>query len=160
MDGRRLIGCVGISYTEYPAHSISGWRDLKFGLNGALSLFSLAWLCLVMSLFYGWPAHASSSGWVQSTHLKAELVSEYRQVQRGQTVTLALHTEHEPHWHSYWLNPGDSGLATSINWQLPPGVRAGAIEWPTPQAIRIPPLVNYGYENQTILLTQVSLPAH
>ncbi len=115
----------------------------------------LPWLCLLWCSL----ASATSSGWVQSTHLKAELVSEYRQLQPGQTVTLALHTQHEPHWHSYWLNPGDSGLATTINWQLPAGVTAGDIQWPTPQAIRIPPLVNYGYENQTILLSQVTLPA-
>lgn len=132
---------------------------MNFGFSRALSLSSLTRLCLVVLFCCAWPAHASSSGWVQSTHLKAELVSEYWQVQPGQTVTLALHTEHEPHWHSYWLNPGDSGLATSINWQLPTGVNAGAIQWPTPQAIRIPPLVNYGYENQTILLTQITLPA-
>ena len=117
------------------------------------------WLSASLCLFWCATTFAASSGWVQSTHLKAELVSEYRQLQPGQTVTLALHTQHEPHWHSYWLNPGDSGLATSINWQLPPGVTAGPIEWPTPQAIRIPPLVNYGYENQTVLLTQLTLPA-
>ena len=104
-------------------------------------------------------AYAASSGWLQSTHLKAELVSEYSQLQPGQTVTLALHTEHEPHWHTYWLNPGDSGLATSIDWQLPDGVTAGPIQWPTPKAIRIPPLVNYGYEKQAVLLTQLTLPA-
>lgn len=104
-------------------------------------------------------ASAASSGWVQSTHLKAELVSEYRQLQPGQTVSLALHTEHEPHWHTYWLNPGDSGLATSIDWQLSDGVTAGPIQWPTPKAISIPPLVNYGYEHQISLLTQITLPA-
>ena len=76
------------------------------------------WLLPLLSLFFCSVVVAASSGWVQSTHLKAELVSEYRQLQPGQTVTLALHTEHEPHWHTYWINPGDSGLATSIDWQL------------------------------------------
>ncbi|WP_240652727.1 protein-disulfide reductase DsbD family protein [Rheinheimera riviphila] len=115
----------------------------------------LPWLCLLWCSV----AAASSSGWVQSTHLKAELVSEYRQLQPGQTVTLALNTQHEPHWHSYWLNPGDSGLATTINWQLPEGVSAGAIQWPTPKLIKVPPLVNYGYEDQSILLTDLQIPA-
>jgi thiol:disulfide interchange protein DsbD len=110
-------------------------------------------------LFLGSSVQAASSGWVQSSHLKAELVSQYQQVQPGQQLTLALHTQHDPHWHSYWLNPGDSGLATSISWQLPQGVVAGNIEWPTPKAIRVPPLVNYGYENQSILLVQLQIPA-
>lgn len=133
----------------------------KFGLSTKLALFAnfrwtqlLPWLCL---LWYP-AAYAASTGWVQSTHLKAELVSEYRQLQPGQTVTLALNTQHEPHWHSYWLNPGDSGLATTINWQLPAGVSAGAIQWPTPKVIKVAPLVNYGYEDQSILLTDFRIP--
>jgi len=116
-----------------------------------------AWLWLMLAVVCSPAVIAASSGWVQSTHLQAELVSEYRQLQPGQTVTLALHTEHEPHWHSYWLNPGDSGLATRIDWQLPSGVTVSPIQWPTPKAIRVPPLMNYGYENQTLLLVQLTL---
>lgn len=134
----------------------------KLGLSTKLALFAhFRWIRLLPWLYLLWcsAAYAASSGWVQSTHLKAELVSEYRQLQPGQTVTLALHTAHEPHWHSYWLNPGDSGLATTINWQLPAGVSAGAIQWPTPKVIKVPPLVNYGYEDQSILLTDIQIPA-
>lgn len=114
------------------------------------------WFLLLLPVL---SAQAASSGWVKSSHLEAELVSEYQQVQAGQQLTLALHTQHEPHWHSYWLNPGDSGLATSIRWRLPEGVVAGDIQWPTPQAIRVPPLVNYGYEDQVVLLIDLYIPA-
>ncbi|WP_337881148.1 protein-disulfide reductase DsbD domain-containing protein [Rheinheimera sp.] len=100
---------------------------------------------------------AQSSGWVQATELKAELVSDYQQVKPGQQLTLALHFIPTEHWHTYWLNPGDSGLATRIEWTLPAGVTAGPIQWPVPQAIRVPPLVNYGFEGPTLLLTQLQL---
>ncbi|WP_337842517.1 protein-disulfide reductase DsbD domain-containing protein [Rheinheimera sp.] len=100
---------------------------------------------------------AQSSGWVQATELKAELVSDYQQVKPGQQLTLALHFIPTEHWHTYWLNPGDSGLATRIEWTLPAGVTAGPIQWPAPQAIRVPPLVNYGFEGPTLLLTQLQL---
>lgn len=111
----------------------------------------LLWCC-------SFAAGAVSSGWQQPNHLKAELVSEYQQLVPGQTFQLALHIIHEEHWHTYWKNPGDSGLATAIRWHLPEGVTAGDILWPVPQAISIPPLVNYGYEGTIVLLTDIQLP--
>ena len=102
---------------------------------------------------------AHSSGWQQAKHLKAELVSEYQQVMPGQQLWLALHFIPDEHWHTYWQNPGDSGLATSISWQLPDGVTVGDIQWPTPQAFSIPPLMNYGFEGPTVLLSQLTVPA-
>ncbi|MFN3901898.1 MAG: protein-disulfide reductase DsbD family protein, partial [Alishewanella aestuarii] len=102
---------------------------------------------------------AYSSGWQQAKHLKAELVSEYQQVMPGQQLWLALHFIPDEHWHTYWQNPGDSGLATSISWQLPDGVTVGDIQWPTPQAFSIPPLMNYGFEGPTVLLSQLTVPA-
>lgn len=100
---------------------------------------------------------ASTTGWQDAKHLRAELVSEYQQVSPGQTLTLALHFIPEPHWHTYWQNPGDSGLATSLDWQLPAGVSAGDIQWPTPQAFVIAPLVNYGFDGDTVLLVDVQI---
>ena len=120
--------------------------------NLMLLLFSL-----LLSACFSGPAHAVSSGWQSASHLKAELVSQYRQVTPGQRVQLALHFVPDEHWHTYWQNPGDSGLATSLSWQLPKGVTAGAIQWPTPSAIALPPLMNYGFEGQTILLSELSI---
>ncbi|SNY59700.1 thiol:disulfide interchange protein DsbD [Arsukibacterium tuosuense] len=116
-------------------------------------------LLLLSSLLAGFAVQASSSGWQQAKHIKAELVSEYRTVAAGQQFAVLLHFEPDPGWHTYWQNPGDSGLATSISWQLPAGVQTGNISWPTPQSFLIPPLVNYGYAGQTLLLTELTVPA-
>ena len=103
------------------------------------------------------PLWAATTGWQTAKHLQAELVSEYQQVQPGQTLQLALHFVPDEHWHTYWQNPGDSGLPTQLSWTLPEGVSAGAIKWPTPQAIAVPPLMNYGFEGQTILLSDLTV---
>ncbi len=79
---------------------------------------------------------AQTSGWVKASHLKAELVSDHQDVRPGQSLKLALHFIPDDHWHTYWQNPGDSGLATSIEWDLPDGVEAGAIQWPAPWLFR------------------------
>ncbi|MBV2130958.1 protein-disulfide reductase DsbD family protein [Arsukibacterium indicum] len=115
-------------------------------------------LLLLSTLVLSFAVNASSSGWQQAKHIRAELLSEYGTVTPGQQFAILLHFQPDPGWHTYWQNPGDSGLPTSINWQLPQGVQAGAIQWPTPQAFVIPPLVNYGFAGQTLLLTDVTIP--
>ncbi len=69
----------------------------------------------------------------------------------GKQVWLGLELKHQPEWHTYWKNAGDSGLPTVLDWQLPNGISAGAIAWPTPKKITIGTLANYGYENTVLL---------
>jgi thiol:disulfide interchange protein len=120
-----------------------------------LRLFFSAVLLLLATGF----VQAQTSGWVRASHLKAELVSDHQDLKPGQRFKLALHFIPDEHWHTYWQNPGDSGLATSIDWILPEGVTAGAIQWPAPMAIAVPPLVNYGFEGPTILVSELTVPA-
>ncbi len=69
----------------------------------------------------------------------------------GKQVWLALQLAHQPDWHTYWKNSGDSGLPTVLEWQLPAGVDPGEIAWPTPKKIPIGTLANYGYEGTVLL---------
>ncbi len=57
-----------------------------------------------------------------------------------------LQLAHQPEWHTYCKNSGDSGLPTSIAWELPEGVSAGEIAWPLPKKFPRGNLANYGYE--------------
>jgi thiol:disulfide interchange protein DsbD len=72
---------------------------------------------------------------------------------------LGLSLQHAPHWHTYWQNPGDSGMATTLAWTLPAGASAGEIEWPVPGRLPIGPLLNYGYEGTLLLPVPLSLAA-
>lgn len=124
-----------------------------------MTLFWRLFFSILFVLFSTGSAQAHSSGWVKASHLKAELVSDHQDLRPGQRFKLALHFIPDEHWHTYWQNPGDSGLATNIDWTLPDGVEAGAIQWPAPMAISVPPLVNYGFEGPTILVSELSIPA-
>jgi thiol:disulfide interchange protein/DsbC/DsbD-like thiol-disulfide interchange protein len=75
----------------------------------------------------------------------------------GKTVWVGLQITHKPEWHTYWKNPGDSGLPTTLVWTLPPGVTAGEIAWPTPKKIPIGTLANYGYEGTVLLPVQLTI---
>ena len=69
----------------------------------------------------------------------------------GKTVWLGLQLSHQPQWHTYWKNSGDSGLPTTLAWTLPQGLSAGEIAWPLPYKLRIATLANYGYEGTVLL---------
>ncbi|BDR07063.1 thioredoxin family protein [Comamonas thiooxydans] len=89
---------------------------------------------------------------MQTPRVRAELVAQAPEgIAAGQSFWLGLKLAHEPDWHTYWKNAGDSGLPTELQWQLPSGLSAGSIDWPTPHALRVGPLVNYGYENTVLL---------
>ena len=91
--------------------------------------------------------------------VKARLISSQQQAEPGQTLRIGLQQLIIPHWHTYWLNPGDSGNATTIDWQLPAGASAGDILWPTPGRTIVGPITNYSYSDEVTLLTDIRLPA-
>ena len=78
-------------------------------------------------------------------------------VQPGKPVWVGLQIAHQPDWHTYWKNAGDSGLPTMLDWQLPTGITAGSIAWPTPKKISIGTLANYGYEGTVLLPVPLSV---
>jgi thiol:disulfide interchange protein len=73
------------------------------------------------------------------------------------TVWVGLQLVHQPKWHTYWKNSGDSGLPTQLTWTLPVGVMAGDIAWPAPQKIKIGSLTNFGYEGTVLLAVPLTI---
>ena len=95
---------------------------------------------------------------VTTPYVRAELIAHAPQgVAPGQPLWLGLHITHQPEWHTYWKNPGDSGLPTTLDWQLPAGLDAGEIAWPLPRKIPIGTLANYGYEGTVLLPVPVTV---
>ena len=89
----------------------------------------------------------------------ASLIPERAGIAPGGTLTVALNEAIREHWHTYWVNPGDSGAPTTITWHLPPGWTAGEIQWPYPKRLPVGPLMNFGYEDQVALLSDLKAPA-
>ena len=96
---------------------------------------------------------------VRTPNVEAEIVAERTALVPGQSATVALRLKIRDRWHTYWQNPGDSGLPTSIAWKLPAGIAAGPIQWPTPKALPAGPLINYGYEGEVFHLVDLTVPA-
>jgi thiol:disulfide interchange protein DsbD len=88
---------------------------------------------------------------VVTEHSRAELILSADRARPGETLWAALKLELDPGWHTYWRNPGDSGLPGAITWTLPEGVSAGEIVWPVPERIPYGPLMNFGFKDKVLL---------
>src|SRR5688572_31390115 len=75
-------------------------------LRPRLFLFAIALLCLSAILRAGEPPH-----------VKVSLIPEVRTVAPGTPFSVAVHLKMDPRWHTYWINPGDSGAPTEIKWR-------------------------------------------
>ena len=121
--------------------------------------FSKQLTFLVISLLV-WVTSAATPIVVQAQarrvdSVQVELVASQTAAVAGQDFEAGLLIRHDPHWHTYWRNPGDSGLPTRLELQLPAGWKAGEILWPAPARVLIGPLANYGYEGDVVLPVSV-----
>lgn len=94
---------------------------------------------------------------LQAAHTQARLLLANDTAQPGSTVLAGIELRMEPDWHTYWKNPGDSGSATEVQWQLPAGVKAGALQWPTPLKMPESGLTTYVYEGRIVLLVPLTI---
>lgn len=104
-------------------------------------------------------ATAAAAAVVHDGNVTAELISEQETIRPGEPFTVGLALRPSPEWHTYWQNPGDSGLPTRVTWKLPAGFVAGPLEWPHPVRLGQSPYVTYGYEGNALLLTTIEAPS-
>ncbi|NOT40280.1 MAG: thiol:disulfide interchange protein, partial [Alphaproteobacteria bacterium] len=91
--------------------------------------------------------------------VEARLISETTGIPAsGGTISIALLERMQPGWHTYWRNPGESGEPTTIAWSLPPGFAAGGITWPHPERIPFGELANYGFPQEVLLRSEITVP--
>ncbi|MBL9186045.1 MAG: thioredoxin family protein [Opitutaceae bacterium] len=115
---------------------------------------------LILIGLSGLPGGAALFGAAAPSHVKAALVAADAGVQPGRPLTVALRLLHDPHWHTYWSNPG-TGLPTTLEWKLPPGWSAGPIQWPAPILLKDKRgnIVGQGYEGELLLPVTLTPPA-
>jgi thiol:disulfide interchange protein len=93
----------------------------------------------------------------RAAHTHVQLLLSADTAKPGDTAWAGVDLKMDAGWHTYWKNPGDSGIATTIKWDLPPGVSAGEIQWPLPEKLPPAEVTTYGYENEVMLLVPLTL---
>ena len=115
-------------------------------------------LFLALALLWAAAAPIAAQTIDRAPKVVARLVAE-GPVAPGGEVWVALEEIIRPDWHTYWINPGDAGNPTTIEWTLPAGWSAGDIQWPRPKRLPVGPLMDYGYEGKLWLLIPLRAPA-
>ena len=95
---------------------------------------------------------------VNQPHVSVSLVSEKPYLVAGQVARFALKLMPQDGWHTYWKNPGDTGIASQLSWRLPANFRASDLDWPVPERIDYQGATNFGYHGETWLFSQLAIP--
>jgi thiol:disulfide interchange protein DsbD len=110
---------------------------------------------LLAALFAGTGRGASGDA---GGNIAVALLSERVAVEPGRPFYVGLQMKMRRGWHTYWKNPGDSGMPLRIAWNLPDGFSAGSIEWPTPERIHESTLMSYGYSREVLIPIEITPP--
>ncbi len=107
----------------------------------------LQFIACLFVLAFALPANAQEG---KSPHITAKLTADVEEIGTGRTL-LKLDYTAAPGWHTYFINPGDTGLAPQFTWNLPDDVSVGTPKWPVPETLPSFGLISYGYTGRTIL---------
>ncbi len=103
------------------------------------------------------PETALGEGVVRDGDPKVEvrLLADRDAVYSGATARVGLLFSLDPGWHVYWRNPGQSGLATLVEWDLE-GAEPGPLQWPAPEVFAESDgsLTTYGYAREVLLFAE------
>lgn len=95
---------------------------------------------------------------VAKPHVTISLVPEFTAVVAGMPQRMALRFQVEPGWHIYWRNPGESGVATTAKWTLPPGFAVDSLEYPTPSRLDVAGVVTHILDGDVVFQTTIRPP--
>lgn len=96
-------------------------------------------------------------------HTRARLVLSHEAARPGDTVTAGVELTMDKGWHTYWFNPGESGLPTEIYWNLPAGFGVGETQWPVPEKFTTPgdkPLTTLTYHDRAVLIVPLTISSN
>jgi len=94
----------------------------------------------------------------QTSAANAKIVIDSFSFEKSRVIPIGILIDLEKDWHIYWRNPGDSGMPTSIDFELPDGVGISEIQWPVPKVFEFDGLASFGYEKQVLLIAELNIP--
>ncbi len=119
--------------------------------------FAIWGSCLLATLFL-LTQPVNAQGIFGQSPAKATLMAQQSSIQPGSTMTVGVLLTPDEGWHTYWINPGESGLPTKITWELPDGFTAGDIQWPTPHTFETGGIIGLGYGGPVLLTVPITAP--
>ncbi len=117
--------------------------------------------CLLLRallLLAAFPLAGAGPAVLRNGPVTVQIVTSVASVRPGMPFEAGVRLTMDPGWHTYWKNPGDAGLATTVEWSLPEGYSAGPLRWPLPRPFREQDFTTYGYEGDVLLVAEITPP--
>lgn len=92
----------------------------------------------------------------RSGQASAEITIQHSSLPAGGETWVALHLVPDKGWHTYWKNPGEMGMTTSINWTLPKGIQISELSFPAPHTFTSSGITSLGYDGEVTLLAKLT----
>ncbi|MCK4659512.1 MAG: thioredoxin family protein [Phycisphaerae bacterium] len=91
--------------------------------------------------------------------VKVSLHPAVTELAPGATFDIGIRFKVPDGAHIYWKNPGDSGLAPTVVWKLPPGFELGQLSFPAPKRHReAADLMTYVLKGEPVLIQSITAP--
>jgi DsbC/DsbD-like thiol-disulfide interchange protein len=103
-----------------------------------------------------WVLALAATARAQAPQVEVTAIPEYPAVRPGTTFRVAVRLRVPDGWHIYWTNPGGGGVASTMAWHLPAGVRGGSTEWPYPETDDAGADVSHVYRGTVVLFSSFS----
>lgn len=91
-----------------------------------------------------------------SGQASAEITIQHSSLPAGGESWIALKLTPEAGWHTYWKNPGEMGMATSISWTLPKGIKISDLQFPAPHTFTSNDINSLGYDQEVTILAKLT----
>ena len=93
----------------------------------------------------------------KTDHAEITIVGNTNIISEPGVIQLGYKFVFTPGWHTYWINPGDSGGPPIFEFNSPSGWDINENVWPGPQKIIYPPLMTFGYVDEVIFPFELNI---
>ncbi|MFP6874393.1 MAG: protein-disulfide reductase DsbD domain-containing protein [Verrucomicrobiales bacterium] len=115
----------------------------------------------ITALFLSGISWTSSSSAQDPVSLK--LVADVAAAKPGTNFRVAVKADIAAGWHIYWSNPGETGLPTHVDWEIPEGWTRSPTQYPIPQRYvqkitETVSLVSHTFEGESYFIAEITMP--
>jgi thiol:disulfide interchange protein/DsbC/DsbD-like thiol-disulfide interchange protein len=122
------------------------------------AIFRIFLTVVAAFLLFAPSVHAQAVDKDNGNRVTVRLLAEKTTLMPGDEIWIGVEQNIAQGWHTYWVNPGDSGAQARFEWSAPDGFEFGDIQWPVPKKLPYGDLMNYGYETSAVFLQKLTVP--
>ncbi len=97
---------------------------------------------------------------LKASESTANLLLNYKSITGNETVLGGIHIKLPAAWHTYWVNPGESGAPIKTSFSFPKGFEPGEILYPTPVKHTVGGVTSYVLEEETVLIFPIKISSN